>query len=312
MIAANWPAGARALSIGEALVDIVHDRAGGVAEHPGGSPLNVAVGLARLGADVELAACLGDDERGAMVRRHAEASGVTLSRGTLGAIARTSTAQATLAADGGASYEFALEWRPARPDVTGFDVVHTGSIAAYLEPGATTVLEAVEAAASAALVSFDANVRPTLIGPRAGALARVAAFARVAQLVKMSDEDAAWLYPGRSAEQSAAALAAETGAVAIITRGAAGGLLATDTGVHEFPAFPVATVDTVGAGDSFMAGFLFAVVVGGLAPALRRRTADAEPLLDAARFAAACAAITASRAGADLPSAEEVAAFLGR
>lgn len=310
MTAASWPAGARALSIGEALVDVVHDRAGGVAEHPGGSPLNVAVGLARLGATVQLASCLGDDAHGAMVRRHVEASGAALAPGTLGAIPRTSTAQATLAADGGASYEFALEWRPARPEVAGFDVVHTGSIAAYLEPGATTVLDAVGEAAASALVSFDANVRPTLIGSRGAALARVGAFARIAQLVKMSDEDAAWLYPERTAEQSAAALAAETGAVAVITRGAAGGLLAAGAEVLDFPAFPITTVDTVGAGDSFMAGFLFAVVADDLAPALRRRAATAGDLLPAARFAAACAAITASRAGADLPSRDEVTAFL--
>jgi len=310
MTAANWPTGARALSIGEALVDVVHDRAGGIAEHPGGSPLNVAVGLARLGATVQLASCLGDDEHGAMVRRHAEASGVTLAPGTLGAIARTSTAQATLAADGGASYEFALEWRPARPDVSGFDVVHTGSIAAYLEPGAATVLDAVTEAAPGALVSFDANVRPTLIGSRDAAVVRVAEFARVAQLVKMSDEDAAWLYPERSAEQSAAALAAETGAVAVITRGAEGGLLAAGSEVLDFPAFPITPVDTVGAGDSFMAGFLFALVAEGLAPALRRRATTAGELRGAACFAAACAAITASRSGADLPNRDEVTAFL--
>jgi len=312
MTAVSWPAGARVLSIGEALVDVVHDRAGGVAEHPGGSPLNVAVGLARLGATVQLASCLGDDAHGALVRRHAEASGVAIAPGTFGAIPRTSTARATLAADGGASYEFAVEWRPARPDVTGFDVVHTGSIAAYLEPGAATVLDAVGEASANALVSFDANVRPTLIGSRAAAVARVAEFAGLAQLVKMSDEDAAWLYPGRTAEQSASALATESGAVAVITRGAAGGLLAAGSEVVTFDAFPVTTVDTVGAGDSFMAGFLFAVVAGGLVPQLRRRAAHAGELHDAARFAAACAAITASRAGADLPSADEVSVFVAR
>ena len=127
-----------ALVIGEALVDVVIHPGQEPVDIPGGSPANVALGLARLGRDAELHCWIGTDERGQAVRSHLEASGVRLAPGADGA-ARTSTAQATIGEDRAASYVFDLDWNPPRPTLADGQaplLVHTGSIAAILAPGA--------------------------------------------------------------------------------------------------------------------------------------------------------------------------------
>ena len=130
-----------ALVIGEALVDVVIRPDESPTDIPGGSPANVALGLARLGRDAELDCWIGTDARGKAVRAHLEADGVRLTPGSDGA-ARTSTAEATIGPDGAASYVFDLSWEPPYPtraeDAKPPLLVHTGSIAAILSPGATT------------------------------------------------------------------------------------------------------------------------------------------------------------------------------
>ena len=128
-----------ALVIGEALVDVVIHPGQEPVDIPGGSPANVALGLARLGRDAELHCWIGTDERGKAVRAHLEASGVRLAAGADGA-ERTSTAQATIGEDRAATYLFDLDWnppRPALPDGQAPLLVHTGSIAA-IEPVCTS------------------------------------------------------------------------------------------------------------------------------------------------------------------------------
>jgi len=127
-----------ALVIGEALVDVVIHPGQEPVDIPGGAPANVALGLARLGRDAELHCWIGTDERGQAVRSHLEASGVRLAPGADGAT-RTSTAQATIGEDRAASYVFDLDWNPPRPTLPDGQaplLVHTGSIAAILAPGA--------------------------------------------------------------------------------------------------------------------------------------------------------------------------------
>src|SRR5699024_3338309 len=152
------------LIVGEALTDIVVDADGARREHPGGSPLNVAVALARLGHHAHLLTRIGDDERGEAIREHLAASGVALTPGSSVA-APTSTAQATLDAHGAATYTFDLLWDP---DPSGLpaqvDAVHTSSIAAVLDPGATTVGEVLRRHREHATISYDPNARPTLMG----------------------------------------------------------------------------------------------------------------------------------------------------
>ena len=154
--------GARSLVVGEALVDIVKESSGETREHVGGSPLNVAVGLARLDHRVTLATHFGRDAHGAAIGEHLAEAGVDLVPGSDRA-ADTSVATATLDESGAATYDFDIDWRlPALPQVPGH--VHTGSIGALLRPGCVDVLSAMSGAARTHTVSYDPNCRPQLMG----------------------------------------------------------------------------------------------------------------------------------------------------
>ena len=176
-----------ALVIGEALVDVVIRPDESPTDIPGGSPANVALGLARLGRDAELDCWIGTDARGQAVRKHLEADGVRLTPGSEGA-ARTSTAEATIGADGAASYVFDLSWEPPYPTRTeGAEpplLVHTGSIAAILAPGAATVEKVLTDFRATSTVCYDPNARPQLMGEPASARAIVERLVALSDLVK--------------------------------------------------------------------------------------------------------------------------------
>ena len=180
-----------ALVIGEALVDVVIHPGQEPVDIPGGSPANVALGLARLGRDAELHCWIGTDERGQAVRSHLEASGVRLAPGADGAT-RTSTAQATIGEDRAATYVFDLDWNPPRPALDDRQaplLVHTGSIAAILAPGAATVEQVLRETRATSTIAYDPNARPQLMGEPAGARAIVE------RLVAGKIEDASVLGP---------------------------------------------------------------------------------------------------------------------
>ncbi len=185
------------LVIGEALIDITENGAGST-EHVGGSPANVALGLGRRGVSVSLLTHLADDPRGWAVARHLSASQVTVLPESWTA-ERTSTARASIGADGQASYAFDLSWDVAVPDGSAAPVLHVGSIAAFLEPGATAVRQILTRGAKE--VTFDPNIRSSIIGSRDKSFSAFEETARLATVVKMSDEDAEWLYPGMAPDQ---------------------------------------------------------------------------------------------------------------
>lgn len=285
--------------IGEALVDVV-DRTDGRVEHPGGSPMNVAVGLARLGVPVRLVCALGDDERGHAVRTHVEASGVTVDATPAD---RTSTAVATIDGHGAATYEFDLDWRLDPVAVpAGTPLLHTGSIAAVLRPGADDVLRAVRERSPGTLVSLDPNVRPSITPDRDAVLAALRPLVAEADVVKLSDEDAAWLWPGRSIDAVLDGLLADGVVLAAVTLGGDGCALASPVARGRYAAPTVEVADTIGAGDSFMAGLLAGVLDGPTDP----RAADEDELGRLASLALACAAITVGRPGADPPTRAEL------
>lgn len=293
----------RVLVIGEALIDIV-ETADGARELVGGSPANVAVGLARLGHRTALHTRIGHDPRGARVAEHVASSGAALTPQSWGDAA-TSTARARLAADGSASYEFDIDWRMPAPDLDGVALVHSGSIALFLEPGGTAVLEALQHAAhGAALVSIDPNIRPALVGDRDAALARFGEAVRVADLVKLSDEDAAWLYPESRPEEVLAAIAAHGPRLVVMTRGSAGAMALGPDGILDVPAWPVDVADTIGAGDAYMASLVSSALDD---PMLFTSEAAVERAM---RRAAVAAGITVSRVGANPPTRAEVDAAL--
>lgn len=295
------------LVIGEALIDIVEAAGAAPEEHVGGSPANVALGLGRLGIPVRLRTALARDERGERIAAHLRASGVDIDPASF-ALDRTATALARLGPEGNASYEFDIDWRLAGPVALGdARVLHVGSIGCYIEPGASAVRDAVRDAvrglAERARVSFDPNIRPALVGDRERAVAVTEDLVGVCDLVKLSDEDAAWLYPGSGADEVIDRFLALGARIVAITRGAEGAVLASrDAHVTVAPR-PVHAQDTVGAGDTFMAALVAALAAGELG-------GDAASLRRAGETAAVAASLTVSRRGADLPTRAELGAAL--
>ncbi|MFE3474612.1 carbohydrate kinase [Streptomyces bacillaris] len=296
------------LVVGECVADIVRlpdeeDRV-----HPGGSPANVAYGLARLGHRATLLTQLGPDANGRLIRDHLTSAGVSVR--TDGAPARTPSAAVTLDAAGQASYAFDVSWTLAPVAVDPAPGhVHTGSIGAVVGPGADTVLEIVRAARATATVSYDPNVRPALMGERAEAVRRVEECVGLSDLVKASDEDLAWLYPGEESEKVAARWLEHGPAAVLVTRGGDGSLAVLPGGPFTVAAARAEVVDTVGAGDAFMSGTLHALAAHGLLGAGARerlRAVDRATLSDVLRHAVASAAVTVSRAGANPPDAAEL------
>ncbi|GAA3817412.1 carbohydrate kinase family protein [Cellulomonas soli] len=303
---------ATVLVVGEALVDVVRRLDGTVEEHPGGSPANVAVTLGRLGRPVHLLTCLGDDDRGRRVHDWLGASHVDVVGG-LGAGTRTSSATATLDATGAASYVFAIDWHVDTAGVPTADLVHTGSIAAVLQPGADQVAAWLHEAKVGATVTYDPNVRPSLMTDHADALARIERLVALADVVKVSDEDLAWLHPELDPAAAAALWLTRGPALVVVTAGGEGALALTAAHGVQITAPRVVVADTVGAGDTFMGALIDGLVtLGAVGPEGRQVVADLdEPGLTAlVERCAAAAAITVTRSGANPPTAAELDAWV--
>lgn len=300
---------ARILIAGEALTDIVVDADGARREHPGGSPLNVAVALSRLGHDAHLLTAIGDDARGDAIRAHLDESGVQLTPASVRP-GRTSTAEAVLDAHGAATYTFDLTWDPDTAELPETpDAVHTSSIAAVLEPGATTLSALLRSARGSSTISYDPNARPTLMGAPEDVRARIEENIALSDVVKASDEDVAWLYGTEDVEDVAASWRDLGPSLTVLTRGGDGAVAFSASGRVQVAPVQVEVVDTVGAGDTFSAGILDALAAKGLLGTDRREMLAAIPSDDLAtvlRRAAALSAITVSRAGANPPWSHEL------
>jgi fructokinase len=294
----------RALVIGEALIDMVERDGQVIGEHVGGSPLNVAVGLARLGRGVDFLTHIGDDPRGRRIAEYVKNSGAQLVTGSVSA-AHTPTALATLDASGSAHYVFDIDWQLAgTPEVAPPLIAHTGSIAAVLEPGCRATAALLDAYHVSATVTFDPNVRPALIQDEELARRRIDRLVERCDVVKASDEDLRWIDPNRSAEQVARTWLGLGPSVVAVTMGDRGAFAMCAAGTARVQAKPVEVVDTLGAGDAFMTGLVDALWSLGLLgadrrPALRRIGVDA--LTGVLQTAALSSALTVARAGADLP-----------
>jgi len=302
--------------LGEALVDVAvgarADAGGGLSmtAHAGGSPANVAVGLARLGVRTRFAGRISRDGLGPFLRAHLQDSGVDLG------LCVDAPQPATLAIvgvdhDGGASYSFYVEgtadWQWQRgelPASQAGDVIHTGSLAIALEPGAQVVAAwiAEQSARGDVFLSLDPNVRPALVLDLPGYRERLDALIARAHLVKVSDEDLQALEPGAAPLETAMAWARRGPELVVVTHGAGGctALAAGSDAVH-CDADPVAVVDTIGAGDAFTAGLLAFLAERDALRVGSCRLLDRSALSAALRFASAVAAITCERPGADPP-----------
>ena len=293
------------LVVGEAIVDVVERPDGSRTEHAGGSPANVAVGLGRLGLDVTLATSIGDDAYGAMIESHLTTSGVNLAEGSRH-VGLTSEAIAHLSPDGSATYDFEVTWEPGlimAPD--GVEAVHTGSIAATLEPGADDVEMLLRELEPSAIVSLDPNIRAPLLPDHDDVARRIERLVGLADVVKVSDEDLPWLSPDEPAEAVAERWLEAGAAIVAVTRGAEGSTAFARSGRLDVPAEPSTVVDTVGAGDSYMSGLLAGLHRKALLTGDRRsdlHEIDSETLSEVASVAARSAAWTVSRPGAQSPS----------
>ncbi|MDQ6772797.1 MAG: carbohydrate kinase [Candidatus Dormibacteraeota bacterium] len=307
------------LVCGEALIDLKVE-AGTVqvdparfVAHPGGSPANVAVAVARLETEVALCARLSGDGFGRLLRSHLERNGVDL-RYAVDAEEPTSLAVVTVDGTGGPDYSFYVTatadwmWQPGELPSSlpeSVHAIHAGSLALALPPGGDLIEEMLGRERERRTITLDPNVRPRLVGDRDQYRRRLEAWVRIAHLVRVSDEDLRWTYPDASPAETARRWASSGPRFVVLTLGSQGslGLLGEETLL--MPSTPIEVVDTVGAGDSFMAGLLdWLERHDRLGPGLERLSS--EEARAALMFAGRVAAITCTREGADPPRRAEL------
>lgn len=281
---------------GEALIDLLPS--GPV---PGGGPANTAIALARLGHNVQFVGGLSTDDYGTLLREYLQKNGVDLSQSIL-STKRTAVAKVELAANGSASYEFFLENTATfslaldqLPDGQP-DVVHVGSLATVIEPAASSLLD--WAKSMTAPIVFDPNVRPAVISDVAYYRSYIERWIDLASVIKLSDEDLAFLYPGVPTVDALRSLMGAKTTLIVLTQGQSGVIGMTRDETIVVPGVAVSVIDTIGAGDT-----VGAVLVDALARGIKLSGSDLEATLQRAVRAAA---ITCSRAGCNPPTAQEL------
>ncbi|HTN59884.1 MAG TPA: PfkB family carbohydrate kinase [Protaetiibacter sp.] len=300
--------GAAALVVGETLIDVVHAEGDQPTEKVGGSATNTAVALRRLGRDVLMATSFGRDERGAAIAEFLEAERIPLAVDPY-VIPHTSTATATIGADGAASYTFDLDWRlgellpGARPEL-----VHVASLGAVVPPGSDAVLAMVRDLAASTTVSYDLNLRPAMVDYQSDLAGAVRQLVDIAHIVKASDEDLAMLFPRLSWQDAARELLAHGPALVAITLGDKGCAWVDADGTVSVPAHPTTVVDTIGAGDTFGAALLDGLWRQQLLEPARTGRLEVDDATRAAILtrAARAAAICVARRGANPPTLAEL------
>jgi fructokinase len=311
------------LSCGDALIDFlpVKSADGRDAAVPvaGGSCLNIAVGMARLGAPAGFVGGMSTDLFGRMIADHALASQVELRYAT------RSEHQTTLAfvrsVGGEPQYAFYDEGTASRNWVyrhgsipfDEIEAIHVGSTTLADDQGAAQALAMLKDARGSVTISFDPNCRPKLVKHKTHYVERMNAFAAAADIVRMSDVDFEFLYGGGDHAGRAKSFIEAGASLVVVTRGIKGAQAwHKEAGVVEVEAPTVDVVDTIGAGDSFQAALLFALRAIGRIKSESLAQANADELRRALSFASGCAALTCGRAGADPPRQADVGAELSR
>ncbi len=293
---------------GEALVDLVIRTDGEVTATLGGAPFNTARAAARLGAPVTFVGALSIDRFGSLLAAQLEADGVHIA--SVRTDLPTTLAAAELDDSGAASYRFYVDGTSAPAlevgdtEAAGSGIFFTGGLALVLQPMADTLLAMVDSVDDSTTVVFDVNCRPKVVGDRSAYLDRINRLLRRADIVKVSDDDLAYLSPGVDVLDAARQLRAVGGAAVLVTAGASTTSIVTGDGVIEVPvaALGAPVVDSIGAGDTFGG----ALVAWWLASGRGRADVDAEGLQQAVLAAHAAAAVVVTRRGADPPRRAEL------
>lgn len=300
------------LSCGEALIDMLPRTSPAgepcFAPYAGGAVMNTAIALARLGSASSFLTGLSSDLMGDVLRDTLKASNVNLDHAVLSD--RPTTLAFVKLTNGHASYFFYDENTAGRMMTPADMPVLPASIKAYftggiwlaVEPCGTALEALMEREAGARVTMIDPNVRPSFVRDRAAYTARVDRMIGLADIVKLSDEDAEWLY-GTTDPQAVLAKGAK---VVLVTEGSKGATAYTARGAVQVAAPKITVADTVGAGDTFNAGFLASLDRDGLLSKAQVAGLSDEALQAALSLGTRAAAITCSRPGANPPWAHEL------
>jgi len=297
---------------GEALVDLVDD--GGTPHSvAGGGPFNTAIAFGRLGVPVGFLGTISRDGDGQMLAKRLLDEGVDTSF-VRWSDAPTPRAVVHHLGDGRNEYTFHLYGTsladltpnelPALPDEAW--AVYVGTLALAIDPPASAYEALVDRETGRRQIILDPNVRPAIFGDVDVYRRRFERLARLADIVKLSQDDAAWIYPGLRAEDVLAHILDFGPRVVAVTRGEGGAIAGANSAVVDIAGIPVDIVDTVGAGDSFGAALIAALVDEGAFGPLATRRSDQSVLARAVSYAVAASAITCMRRGAAPPSRDEI------
>ena len=288
---------------GEVLIDVLPT--GPVV---GGGPANTAKALSRLGQTVDFVGGISTDSYGQMARKELERDGVGLGlslesdKPTCTAtvhLDNAGSATYTFVIDGTATFDFLPSWLPD-PERLKPSVLHIGTLATVVDPGASVLLDWAIKCAEFAPIVFDPNVRPSFLGDREKYCQAVEKWVGVSSVVKLSDEDIAWLYPDQSMDEVAHRWLEGETALVVVTQGEKGIIGYTHGAQEEVEGAKVVVVDTVGAGDTVGAIIVEAVIQNSVAGVV------GQVLVDTLHKAAIAAGITVSRAGAQPPRLHEL------
>ncbi len=293
---------------GEVLIDLIPDESGERVPHVGGGPANTAKALARLGHDVYFIDGISSDKYGQMSRQELLDDDVKLDL-ALNSDKPTCLAIVSINENGGASYEFEIDgtatfdfsdsWLP-EPSRYKPNVLHIGTLVTVIQPGADVLYDWAMQVAEFAPIVFDPNVRSVVMNDRDKYLAAVERWVAISSVVKVSDDDLAWLYPGQHYKDVAGRWISDGAALVVITRGADGLVGITADGSIEVPGAKIDVADTVGAGDTVGAIVVEAMAEKGIL------NLSGDTLKAVLNRAAAAAAITCSRKGAQPPYKHEL------
>jgi fructokinase len=290
------------------LIDLIPGGDGVRVPHVGGGPANTAKALARLGHDVQFIDGISSDQYGVMSRKELLDDEVKLDL-ALKSDKPTCLAIVSLAENGGASYEFeidgtatfdfSLDWLPD-PSRYKPNVLHIGTLVTVIQPGADVLYDWAIRVAELAPIVFDPNIRPAVMGDRDKYQMAVEKWAAISSVIKVSDDDMAWLYPDEKFQDVAQRWINDGAALVVITRGADGLLGITADGAVEVPGVKIEVADTVGAGDTVGAIIVEAMIEKGIL------NLTDEVLKATLHRAAVAAGITCSRKGAQPPYKHEL------